>query len=61
ASLVIGEYESLQGAALDPYVAIRDAYAQYRAKAIKTRKARSLIFKDEGAGDTPAAPSTVKE
>jgi phospholipid-binding lipoprotein MlaA len=61
ASLVIGEYESLQGAALDPYVAIRDAYAQYRAKAIKARKARSLIFKDEGAGDTPAVPSTMKE
>lgn len=61
ASLVIGEYESLQGAALDPYVAIRDAYVQYRAKAIKTRKARSLFFKDEGAGDSPAVPSTVKE
>ncbi|MDD4357094.1 MAG: VacJ family lipoprotein [Smithellaceae bacterium] len=61
ASLVIGEYESLQAAALDPYVAIRDAYAQYRAKAIKARKARSLIFKDDGAGDSPDSPSTVKE
>ncbi len=61
ASLVIGEYESLQEAALDPYVAIRDAYTQYRAKAIKARKARSLIFKDEGAGDSPAVSSSVKE
>jgi phospholipid-binding lipoprotein MlaA len=57
ASLVIGEYESLQEAALDPYVAIRDAYAQYRAKAIKARKARSLILKDVGTGDSPAGPS----
>jgi phospholipid-binding lipoprotein MlaA len=61
ASLVIGEYESLQEAALDPYVAIRDAYAQYRAKAIKARKARSLFFKDESAGDASTEPSTVKE
>lgn len=61
ASLVIGEYESLQEAALDPYVAIRDAYAQYRAKAIKARKVRSLIFKDDDGGDSPAVPSTVKE
>ena len=61
ASLVIGEYESLQEAALDPYVAIRDAYAQYRAKAIKARKARSLIFRDESAGDATTGPSTVKE
>ncbi len=60
ASLVIGEYESLQEAALDPYVAIRDAYAQYRAKAIKARKARSLIFKDVGTDDSPAGPSVKK-
>lgn len=61
ASLVIGEYESLQEAALDPYVAIRDAYAQYREKAIKTRKARALFFQDESAGDATTGPSTVKE
>ena len=61
ASLVIGEYESLQEAALDPYVAIRDAYAQYRAKAIKARKARSLIFQDETDGDSPDKPSTLRE
>ncbi len=30
-SLRIGEYEDLTGSALDPYVAVRDAYTQYRA------------------------------
>jgi phospholipid-binding lipoprotein MlaA len=31
-SLSLGDYESLQEAAIDPYVAIRDAYVQYRWK-----------------------------
>lgn len=61
ASLVIGEYESLQGAAIDPYVAIRDAYVQYRMKAVKARKARSLFFKDTGTSDSAADPSTPRE
>lgn len=30
ASFTIGDYESLKEAAIDPYVAIRDAYVQYR-------------------------------
>ncbi len=34
-SLTIGEYESLKKAALDPYVAVRDAYFQYRRNLIK--------------------------
>ena len=34
-SLRIGEYESLKKAALDPYVAARDAYYQYRKNQIK--------------------------
>ena len=34
-SLRIGDYESLQDAAIDPYVAVRDAYIQYRLKKIK--------------------------
>jgi len=46
-SLRIGDYESLQEAAIDPYVAMRDAYIQYRLKKVKARKARSLIFKAE--------------
>lgn len=36
-SLTIGEYEDLKKAALDPYVALRDAYHQYRRGKIKER------------------------
>ena len=34
-SLVIGEYEDLKRSALDPYIAIRDVYFQYRQSKIK--------------------------
>jgi len=34
-SLTLGEYESLKRAALDPYVALRDAYLQFRRNQIK--------------------------
>lgn len=34
-SLTIGDYEDLKRAALDPYVAVRDAYYQYRQNKIK--------------------------
>lgn len=40
-SLSIGDYESLKEAAIDPYVALRDAYIQYRQKQIKRRNANS--------------------
>ena len=36
-SLRIGDYEALKGAAIDPYVAIRDAYVQYRLKKVKLK------------------------
>ncbi len=36
-SLSIGDYESLKEAAIDPYVALRDAYIQYRQKQIKRK------------------------
>jgi phospholipid-binding lipoprotein MlaA len=39
-SLRIGDYESLKDAAIDPYVAFRDAYIQYRLKKVKARKAK---------------------
>lgn len=52
-SLRIGEYESVIGAAIDPYIAIRNGYIQYRMKEVKARKARSLLFK-ETAVDPPA-------
>ena len=34
-SFHIGDYETLKGAAIDPYIAIRDAYVQYRKKLIE--------------------------
>ncbi len=34
-SLTIGEYEDLKKAALDPYIALREAYHQYRQNKIK--------------------------
>lgn len=46
ASLRIGDYESLIGAAIDPYVAVRDVYVQYRSHEVQTRKERSLFFKE---------------
>ena len=55
ASLRIGDYESLIGAAIDPYIAIRDAYIQYRAKDIKARKARSLLFQNPGQTQSKTA------
>jgi len=54
-SLRIGDYESLKGAAVDPYVSMRDAYAQYRMKAVKKRQARSMLFKGEAAKNSPPA------
>ena len=35
ASLTLGEYENLKKAALDPYIALREAYVQYRQNKIK--------------------------
>jgi len=45
-SLKIGDYESLKGAAIDPYVAIRDAYVQYRLKMIKQKGTTSGLPQD---------------
>ena len=39
-SLRIGDYESLKEAAIDPYVALRDAYNQYRQKKVEVRKGK---------------------
>ena len=36
-SLRIGLYEQLTGAAVDPYVAVKDAYIQFRHKAVRGR------------------------
>jgi phospholipid-binding lipoprotein MlaA len=36
-SLTLGDYEALKEAAIDPYVAIRNAYVQYRNAKVKKR------------------------
>jgi phospholipid-binding lipoprotein MlaA len=55
-SLRIGDYESLKEAAIDPYIAVRDFYIQYRLKKVKARKERSLIFKTA----EPSTPTADK-
>lgn len=57
-SLRIGDYESLIGAAIDPYISMRDAYIQYRLKEIKARKDRSLLFKN--TEPSPPAKATSR-
>ena len=37
-SLRIGDYESFQEMAIDPYVALRDAYSQYRQKKVEASR-----------------------
>jgi phospholipid-binding lipoprotein MlaA len=49
ASLAIGDYESLIEAAIDPYVAVRDAYVQYRLKKVNRKDGKSPV---EGSGVT---------
>jgi len=41
-SLRIGDYEALKEAAIDPYIALRDAYLQYRQRKVDRGTAKSL-------------------
>ena len=47
-SLRIGDYESLKEMAIDPYVALRDAYSQYRQKKVEARKGKQAPPKPGG-------------
>ncbi len=49
-SLSIGDYESLKGAAIDPYVALRDAYGQYRQGLIEAARGKAAPPKPGGVG-----------
>jgi phospholipid-binding lipoprotein MlaA len=49
-SLRIGDYESLKEAAIDPYVALRDAYAQYRQKMVEAARGKPTPPKPGGVG-----------
>jgi len=60
-SLRIGDYESLKDAAIDPYVALRDAYVQYRLKKVKARRAKLEPSKPQGENSTTADPVLPKK
>jgi phospholipid-binding lipoprotein MlaA len=60
-SLRIGDYEALKGAAIDPYVAFRDAYIQYRLKKIKARKAKLAPSKPQEVNSPAADPASPKK
>ena len=60
-SLRIGDYESLKGAAIDPYVAFRDAYIQYRLKKVKARKAKLAPSKPQEVNSPTADPASPKK
>lgn len=47
-SLRIGDYESLKEAAIDPYVALRDGFAQYRQKKVEAAREGSAPPEPEG-------------
>jgi phospholipid-binding lipoprotein MlaA len=47
-SLRIGDYEFVKEAAIDPYVALRDAYGQYRQKKIEKRGDKPEVPKPGG-------------
>ena len=60
-SLRIGDYESLKGAAIDPYVAFRDAYIQYRLKKVKARKAKLAPPTSQEVNPPVADPASPKK
>ena len=67
-SLTLGDYEALKEAAIDPYVAIRNAYVQYRETLVKERGTRPQPTKppptevqDTEARPQEPAPTEVKE
>jgi|SRR5208283_2691969 phospholipid-binding lipoprotein MlaA len=58
-SLRIGDYEALKEAAIDPYVAFRDAYIQYRLNKVKAKKAKLTLSappKEQAQPANPALP-----
>jgi phospholipid-binding lipoprotein MlaA len=60
-SLRIGDYEALKNAAIDPYVAFRDAYIQYRLKKVKARKAKLAPSKPQEVNSPTADPVLPKK
>jgi phospholipid-binding lipoprotein MlaA len=60
-SLRIGDYEALKDAAIDPYVAFRDAYIQYRQKKVKARKAKLAPSKPQEVNSLTDDPVLLKK
>ena len=60
-SLRIGDYEALKDAAIDPYVAFRDAYIQYRLKKVKARKTKLVLSKPQEVNSPVADPLSPKK
>lgn len=60
-SLRIGDYEALKNAAIDPYVAFRDAYIQYRYNKIQARKAKTVFATQPSEQSLPASPEKENE
>jgi phospholipid-binding lipoprotein MlaA len=58
-SLRIGDYESLKEAAIDPYVAFRDAYAQYRQKKVEKSAVTSKQSEPSGRLFGPPQPISI--
>ena len=56
-SLRIGDYESLKEAAIDPYVAFRDAYVQYRQN--KVEKSAGKLEQSKPAGRLFGPPQPI--
>ncbi len=59
-SLRIGDYESLKDAAIDPYIALRDAYVQYRLKKVEQRRLKLAPSKPEEKS-SPADDSVLQK
>lgn len=60
-SLRIGDYEDLNDSALDPYVAVRDAYQQYRYEHIQPRRAPPPPPSPEPAAAPVTAPPETSQ
>jgi phospholipid-binding lipoprotein MlaA len=56
-SLRIGDYEALKDAAIDPYVAFRDAYVQYRQKKVEEKGTKPKPVVEKKTGEAPPSPT----
>jgi phospholipid-binding lipoprotein MlaA len=59
-SLRIGDYESLKDAAIDPYIALRDAYVQYRLKKVEQRRLKLAPSQPEEK-NVPSGDSVIQK